>query len=122
MPTNDAIDHVVRPHVAATEDVYLQDTGSRYETSYLPADMPPEVCTGAAGCSSPKGPVHAWDGMQPPALPHKQYLGQNWTGLGCVVGGSSGLLRLLLQTSIMLPLGMLVLSLMLMVVSDLPSC
>lgn len=56
-------------------------------------------------------------------LASQAVLGSELDGsLGCVVGGSSGLLRLLLQTSIMLPLGMLVLILMLMVVSDLPSC
>ena len=43
MPTNDLIDHIVRPKVANTEDAYTREGGSRYVSTYTPDSLPPEV-------------------------------------------------------------------------------
>jgi len=42
MSATGIIDHVVRPHVATTEDKYLREPSTGVE-SYLPGTMPPAV-------------------------------------------------------------------------------
>jgi hypothetical protein len=43
MPTNDALDHFLRPKVATTEDAYTREGGSRYVSTYTPDSLPTEV-------------------------------------------------------------------------------